>query len=250
MDSMFMEGMQTALHAVSQVLLVPVMLVLLALIVYALYCLGSLIAENFTEHRHLSVSIANLMDDIDGKALDQLPSTIEKSGLLRRQKSAISELLAHAQLPLDDLLALARRLSHEEEDRYGKVVGRTDFVAKVGPMFGLMGTLIPLGPGIVALGNGDTEALSSALLIAFDTTTAGLIAAAIALLVSKIRLRWYANYGALLDAVMTAVLKKLRDSSEQDQRALAAAMKVRAAVSSHSSAAGGKDVVNVSGEQR
>ena len=33
-------------------------------------------------------------------------------------------------------------------------------IAKLGPMFGLLGPLIPLGPGIVALGQGDTVTLS------------------------------------------------------------------------------------------
>lgn len=39
-------------------------------------------------------------------------------------------------------------------------------------MLGLLGTLIPLGPGIIALGQGDTQTLSTSLLTAFDTTIA------------------------------------------------------------------------------
>ena len=58
-------------------------------------------------------------------------------------------------------------------------------------MFGLMGTLIPLGPGLIALGQGDTKTLSDSLLIAFDTTIAGLVAGAIAYVVSGIRKSWY-----------------------------------------------------------
>ena len=63
----------------------------------------------------------------------------------------------------------------------------TDLIAKVAPMLGLMGTLIPLGPGIVAIGEGDVQVLAESLLIAFDTTVLGLIVAAVALCVSTIR---------------------------------------------------------------
>jgi len=34
-------------------------------------------------------------------------------------------------------------------------IERSDFMARIAPMLGLMGTLIPLGPGLSALGEGD-----------------------------------------------------------------------------------------------
>ena len=69
-------------------------------------------------------------------------------------------------------------------------------------MFGLMGTLIPLGPGLIALGQGDTKTLSSSLLIAFDTTVAGLISAAVSYIISSVRNRWYEEYMVNLETVM------------------------------------------------
>jgi biopolymer transport protein ExbB/TolQ len=80
---------------------------------------------------------------------------------------------------------------------------------KLGPMFGLLGTLIPLGPGIIALGRGDTYTLSSSLLTAFDTTIAGLIAAAVATVISTIRKRWYSRYVGLMEAVMECLLEAM-----------------------------------------
>lgn len=53
-------------------------------------------------------------------------------------------------------------------------IARSDLLAKVGPTLGLMGTLIPLGPGIAALGQGDFLSLSQAITTAFDTTIVGL----------------------------------------------------------------------------
>ena len=62
-----------------------------------------------------------------------------------------------------------------------------ELLARLAPMFGLLGTLIPLGPGIIALGQGDTQTLSPSLLTAFDTTIAGLSAAAVCLVVTSLR---------------------------------------------------------------
>lgn len=70
-----------------------------------------------------------------------------------------------------------------------------------------MGTLIPLGPGIIALGRGDTLTLSNSLMIAFDTTIAGLACAAVAVLVSTIRKHWYNNYMSVLETLMECVLE-------------------------------------------
>ena len=48
----------------------------------------------------------------------------------------------------------------EEESRYDSIAGRNNMAARVSPMLGLMGTLIPLGPGIQALGKANTAELS------------------------------------------------------------------------------------------
>ena len=86
-------------------------------------------------------------------------------------------------------------------------------------MLGLMGTLIPLGPGLVSLGQGDTLTLSSSLLIAFDTTVAGLVVAFVTFIITRIRRRWYDNYLSALDASVTTILEKvdgLRANSSQE----------------------------------
>ncbi|MEL7022605.1 MAG: MotA/TolQ/ExbB proton channel family protein [Pseudomonadota bacterium] len=54
-------------------------------------------------------------------------------------------------------------------------IRRVDLLVRLGPTLGLMGTLIPLGPGIAALGRGDFLTLSQAVATAFDTTVLGLL---------------------------------------------------------------------------
>jgi len=73
-------------------------------------------------------------------------------------------------------------------------------------MAGLLGTLIPLGPGIIALGQGDTLTLSQSMLTAFDTTIAGLIAAGICLVVHSFRTHWYRGYMSDLETLVDCVV--------------------------------------------
>ena len=77
-----------------------------------------------------------------------------------------------------------------------------------------MGTLIPLGPGIIALGQGDTFTLSNSLLIAFDTTVAGLVCALIALVISTIRKIWYRNDMSILETLMECILEEEQNDDQ------------------------------------
>ena len=70
-------------------------------------------------------------------------------------------------------------------------IDRADMIARLAPMLGLMGTLVPLGPGLAALGRGDVAVLASAVTVAFDTTVIGLFAGGIGFLLSRLRRRWY-----------------------------------------------------------
>jgi biopolymer transport protein ExbB/TolQ len=181
------------------------MVILLLLLAAAVFLLGSLLVEFFTERRRLRARLPELADALRRENAD-IPAVLRDSGLLRRQRNALLEVTAHPTLTPAMREALAVRLIRREREHYEGAVRLSDGIAKLGPMFGLLGTLIPLGPGIIALGRGDTYTLSLSLLTAFDTTIAGLIAAALAFVISMIRKRWYAGYMATLEMIMECVL--------------------------------------------
>ncbi len=85
---------------------------------------------------------------------------------------------------------------------------RADLIARVGPMLGLMGTLIPLGPGLAALGEGNVQILSVAMRVAFDTTVLGLLAGVLGFALARLRRRWYDD---LLDDMEAAVKQERAD---------------------------------------
>lgn len=195
------------LHTISSGLLMPTIAILLLLLALSVVELGGLLVEALTERRKMKVNVSELVDAFQGKETGEIMNEIERSRLFRRQKAALGELIEHSNLPAASLQALARRLLAGEELHYARITTRTDLVARLGPMLGLMATLIPLGPGMIALGQGDTRTLADSLLTAFDATVTGLAAAGVAFAISRLRKRWYEDYLSSLEALMQSLLE-------------------------------------------
>ncbi len=201
------------LHSMISVLQIPVVIILILFIAAILVAIGWIISEYMNEHKHMQVQLPKLLDDI--RAGEQpIEEIIETSGLLKTQKEALIEITKHSDFNDLMLESLAANLLEREQERYDAKLKPTDLLSKLGPMFGLLGTLIPLGPGIIALGQGDTMTLSQSLMTAFDTTIAGLIVAAIAIVISTIRRGWYNNYMSVLETVMDCVVEMEKNSDD------------------------------------
>jgi biopolymer transport protein ExbB/TolQ len=203
---------QDILRAFANWLEVPVVVVLIFFLLSAAALLGWTVAEFFTERRHLKPELPKLLEQL--RTADDPAAVIAASGLLRRQKQALLELTRHPDFTPVMRESLALRLLEQEQDRYDKIVKLSELLARLAPMFGLLGTLIPLGPGIIALGQGDTYTLSTSLLTAFDTTIAGLMAAAFATVISTVRRGWYREYGSILEACAQCLLEIEKGAGE------------------------------------
>ena len=183
----------------------PVKVVLIVLLVVSLIMLGGLIAE-FFHRKYLTVKAASVIDAI--KKGENDPATIIKnSRLLTKQKRLLLELTIHSELSDNMKENFAVSLLDNYNQNLDFIIKKSDLVIKLGPTFGLLGTLIPLGPGIMALASGDTTTLSNSMLAAFDTTVIGLISAAICTVISLLRRRWYSKDRVMLTLIMEAVLE-------------------------------------------
>lgn len=203
------------LNTIASGLLVPVVICLFGCIVYALYSVGSLIVEAATERRRYRAIVPELVGKVETASYDELSGIVEDSGLLRDQKDDLIELVSYLWLPEEGRTAVAKRLIANEEGRWMAPVRHLDAVSKASPMLGLMGTLIPLGPGLMALGEGDVSTLSSSLLVAFDTTTVGLACALVCFLIAGVRRRWYRDYLVSMESLMNAILERGRVLGEE-----------------------------------
>lgn len=134
---------------------------------------------------------------------------IKNSNLFDYQKEILTRIADNYDIGPDARKALASELISANETRLIKKTNKTDILVRVGPSLGLLGTLIPLGPGLAALGTGDIATLAESLTIAFDTTVTGLTVGAIAFLISKYKKQWYESELIDVETVAEAELETI-----------------------------------------
>lgn len=202
----------SGLNVISQSLLIPVIVILLIFVVYAVITLGGLISEYTSRKKIPANTIKDLIYHISASENpEEVKKVVSESIIPKSQKNILIELASSESLKEKSRQALANKYIESEENHIDKIVEKTDIVTRIGPTLGLMGTLIPMGPGLAALGSGDVNALSQAIIVAFDTTVVGIGAGAVGYLVSKIRRRWYDDYLSNLDALSDAILEYMNN---------------------------------------
>jgi len=201
------EFLTGSLDVISQSLTIPVLVILLIIVIISIITLGGAIAE-YTSRRKVPVgTIRDLIYEINrAESVEKLNSVISSAKIPKAQKKVLSEIASSGELGDSSREALARKLFEFEEEKTLKTLEKTDIITRIGPTLGLMGTLIPMGPGLAALGAGDINTLASSLTVAFNTTIVGIGSGALCYVIGKIRSGWYDRYLSDLDALIDAVL--------------------------------------------
>jgi biopolymer transport protein ExbB/TolQ len=201
------------MHVVSQSLLIPVMAILVIFFIYSLINLGTLFAEYY-KRKKLNIDFKHVQRLIlsisDHGSSEDIIKVIEESELPINHKETLKTILNSSKFGSESREALARKMVEDEEIVAAKKLEKTDIIAKVAPAVGLMGTLIPLGPGLTALGAGDIQNLANHLMMAFDAAVLGMASAAISFTISKIRRRWYEEELSTLDSLAESILEVLK----------------------------------------
>ncbi|MBN2705297.1 MAG: MotA/TolQ/ExbB proton channel family protein [Deltaproteobacteria bacterium] len=197
--------MQSALYLIMNALLYPVMGLLLYLVVAVLFISGNFTAEFVSRRRvhadvdkdceHLAAQVAGALrcDEAAvaaGYIRDYLGGGLTRGRQLRDFLQAFAGQVAKGREYLD---IRAEKILQQQEMRVAVILDKTRVMIRIGPMLGLMGTLIPMGPALLALTQGDLTLMANSLIIAFGTTVAGLAVGVVAYLLAVVRDRWYAR---------------------------------------------------------
>lgn len=143
-----MSFLESTLYDLASLLLLPVLLLILAALAYALFALGALLVETWQ----------------------------------RRTGRYCSALLVHQ-----------RRAGGTSDDLELWIMRRLEWLritARSAPMLGLIATMIPMGPALLALTHGDAQGVGENLVVAFSAVILALAGASISFLVLTIRRRW------------------------------------------------------------
>ncbi|AMK16371.1 MotA/TolQ/ExbB proton channel family protein [Methanobrevibacter olleyae] len=208
--------LDSSLTAITQALQIPVIILLIAFLIFAVYTLAKLLSQYLSRKKVPVNLIKEMIYGIyDADSADDIRTIVNNADIQKSQKKILVELAESEHLGKKSRETLARRLIDNEEDKIAQYLNKTDIVTRIGPTLGLMGTLIPMGPGLAALGTGDVATLASAITIAFNTTVIGIGSGAIGYFASKIRRRWFGEYLANLDALMDAILDNINKRDER-----------------------------------
>jgi len=179
---------------ISNALLVPVMLGLLYGLVLALLRFGRMLREG-TERLAFRHERAELVARLNA------PESVSVSSVAVSAVSTNGGMLAEAlnllQSRHTDSLLVSKTVA-DAETFWQDTLEKTQLWIRIGPAIGLMGTLIPLGPGLVALADGDLQTLSTCMIIAFTTTVVGILISLICGAIHSTRKRWYRADSILL----------------------------------------------------
>ena len=169
---------------ISTGLLVPVIVLLILLFFRSLLLVGSFFGQ-YVSIRKTDKLIREQMETLYVNNVDHFAEKLpEKSNSLvvmfmkrilaeQQNKAQVQRLLANFEIAADKELAISKTLT------------------KLGPILGLMGTLIPMGPALVGLSTGDIASMAYNMQVAFATTVIGLVAGAIGFLTQQVKQRWY-----------------------------------------------------------
>lgn len=166
----------------------PVCLALLGLFSWCLLDLGALLSEAWRRRRQPRTDLANL-----GRRLEEyLRQGRPLAGLsprLLRYWSRLEPQLGAAQSSTNFDLWLDENLQQEELTVANRL-DRSRAMVRLGPMLGLAGTIIPLGPALQSLLSGQMNEMINHLVIGFGAVVSGLVLSGIAYVITLVRERW------------------------------------------------------------
>ena len=172
------------LYWISTGLLVPDIVLLIVLFGRALLLVGSFYGQYLSIRKTEALlrnelnaltpaTVMELADKLPEKSSSLVISYIRQVLQAHESPAQIQRLLANFEIAADKDLAISKTLT------------------KLGPILGLMGTLIPMGPALAGLASGDIASMAYNMQIAFATTVVGLVAGAVGFLTQQVKQRWY-----------------------------------------------------------
>lgn len=189
---------------ISTGLLVPVVVLLIALFFRALLLVGSFFGQ-YMSIRKTDKLIREQMEVLTPDTINEL------SRKLPEKSSSLVVIYMHRILETQASRAQVQRLLANFEIAADKDLATSKTLTKLGPILGLMGTLIPMGPALVGLSTGDIASMAYNMQVAFATTVIGLFAGAIGFLTQQVKQRWYLQDMTNLEFLSELLTEKRND---------------------------------------
>ena len=195
-----MDQISKLLFLIANSLLIPDILFLILLFLRSLMLVGSFY-HAFMQRRHTTRLIGDVRS-LTPETLAELQARLPKT-----RRSAFVE-------HLDDLLqrqGLTEDYVNYQLSSYEHVAEKdltlSKLLTKIGPVLGLVGTLIAMSPALVGLSSGDIAAMAYNMQVVFATTVVGLVISLVGLITLQYKQRWYTRDVSILEYVSSLLLE-------------------------------------------
>jgi len=185
---------QRTIYDISRILLYPVLIAALFCLCWAIVEVGWFLYELYLRLRYRDLEALEIRAL---KARDAFAKGQPRRAYKYLQENTYSTVVARFLFDLirnyqtERIAEKPLKLLQEYEFYTVKRLEKTRILVRVGPMLGLMGTLIPLAPALAGLATGHTAVLAANLELAFSVTVIGLLIGGLGFIVSIVRDRFY-----------------------------------------------------------
>lgn len=186
-----MEQVSNILFWISSGLLVPVIVGLLFFFAKSIVMLGGF-AGQYIQRIKQDKQLRLRMDQLDQLTIHAFSEELDE------QPDSLFTQTAK-QLLSTGSTAVANRVLSEYEVTADAELGKYKVLVKFGPILGLMGTLIPMGPALAGLSTGDIASMAYNMQVAFATTVLGLFSGAVGFILLQVKQRWFTSDLIYLD---------------------------------------------------
>ena len=181
-----MSEISKILFLVSDSLLIPDIIVLLVLFVRALLLVGSFYNRFITKYKN-DKQLNEAIRMLTPESAEQL-----KALLPARDNALYTQYLRDILSHIPDEAYYDYMISNFENEGE-KDIATSKLLAKVGPVLGLIGTLIAMSPALTGLSTGDISKMASNMQVVFATTVVGLVISLVGLVTLQLKQRWYSK---------------------------------------------------------
>lgn len=196
-----MEVIFKALFWVANSLLIPDIIILLCLFFRALILLGSFYNQFMTKRKNDKL-LNERIKESTAQTVNELSSLLpakDDSLFIKYLRELLSK-------KVDE--SYADFLLSNFENEADKDLSLSKILAKMGPVLGLIGTLIAMSPALVGLSTGDIAGMAHNMQVVFAATVIGLVVSAVGLITQQFKQRWYAKDVNNLDFIANLLTEK------------------------------------------
>ena len=186
---------------ISTGLLVPTVVLLVLFFVRSLLLVGGFFGQ-LLARRKADAQMDEVLNQLTADNVDTLLDKLPSTGLDTAAPFYHRLVAANSDAPLRERILAEFDIAADADQNLPRTL------AKMGPVLGLMGTLIPMGPALVGLSSGDIARMAYNMQVAFATTVVGLVIGAIGTLTIQVKKRWLAADASRLNFIEARLAQK------------------------------------------